>query len=221
MRGWKGSDIRRRHPRPLLHPLARPVPAGSTVDRIAAHIDLVPTLLDACGVPKPQNVLDGKSLLPLLKGRSRNGRLARPDADVSVASRQRPQAVPVVRRAHSAVQARVRNGGPWLAAQSGFELFDMTADPYEEHDLAAKRPEEVARLKAAYSAWFDDVSRQGYEPPRIWLGSPVENPCDAHAARLAGFGFRLTTDDRTLGSRGEATRSVSGEGHARWGPSRR
>ncbi len=44
-------------------------PAGLVVDRIAAHIDLVPTLLDACGTKPPQGVkLDGKSLLPLLTG---------------------------------------------------------------------------------------------------------------------------------------------------------
>ena len=43
--------------------------AGRQVDRIAAHIDLAPTLLDLCGVPKPQRVkFDGLSLAPLLRG---------------------------------------------------------------------------------------------------------------------------------------------------------
>ena len=43
--------------------------AGRVVDRIAAHIDMVPTLLEACGVAPPAGVrLDGKSLLPLLRG---------------------------------------------------------------------------------------------------------------------------------------------------------
>src|SRR5207237_3098561 len=45
--------------------------AGRVVDRIAAHIDLVPTLLEACGVSPPAGVrLDGRSLLPLLRGRT-------------------------------------------------------------------------------------------------------------------------------------------------------
>ena len=44
-------------------------PAGRVVDRIAAHIDITPTLLDACGVAAgTEPKLDGLSLLPLLRG---------------------------------------------------------------------------------------------------------------------------------------------------------
>ena len=42
---------------------------GLSTDRIAAHIDILPTILDACGVKKPDSLkLDGRSFLPLLKG---------------------------------------------------------------------------------------------------------------------------------------------------------
>ena len=44
-------------------------PAGLEVDRIAAHIDITPTLLDACEVSAAaEPKLDGRSLLPLLRG---------------------------------------------------------------------------------------------------------------------------------------------------------
>ena len=44
-------------------------PAGLVVDQIAAHIDITPTLLDACEVPAgTEPKLDGRSLLPLLRG---------------------------------------------------------------------------------------------------------------------------------------------------------
>ena len=47
----------------------RRLPSGLAVDRLAAHIDLVPTLLDACGVKKPEAVqFDGVSLLATLGG---------------------------------------------------------------------------------------------------------------------------------------------------------
>src|SRR5207237_2224352 len=43
--------------------------ANTDIDRIAAHIDLPPTLLEACGGAAPAGVLiDGVSLLPLWKG---------------------------------------------------------------------------------------------------------------------------------------------------------
>ena len=42
---------------------------GRQIDRIAAHIDVLPTLLDIAGVQPSANVkLDGLSLLPLLSG---------------------------------------------------------------------------------------------------------------------------------------------------------
>ena len=36
-------------------------------------------------------------------------------------------------------------------------LFDLAADPFEEHDLAAVHPERVARMDAALETWFEDV----------------------------------------------------------------
>jgi len=63
LRGWKGSvyDGGIRVPCYIRWP--GQFPPGHVVDRIAAHIDLVPTLLDACGLPSPSGVkLDGRSL---------------------------------------------------------------------------------------------------------------------------------------------------------------
>ena len=50
--------------------------------------------------------------------------------------------------------------------------------PLEMHDVAADKPEIVARLKAEYDAWFSDVtSARDYKvPSRIFLGAPQENP---------------------------------------------
>ena len=45
------------------------VDAGEKVDRIAAHIDVMPTVLQACGARPPSDrTIDGRSLMPLLKG---------------------------------------------------------------------------------------------------------------------------------------------------------
>ncbi len=52
----------------------------------------------------------------------------------------------------------------------------MKSDPLEMHNVAREHPEVVARLRKEYDAWFDDVGRRGYEPPRIVLGAPQENP---------------------------------------------
>ena len=54
----------------------------------------------------------------------------------------------------------------------------MAHDPLEMHDLAAERPEIVAKLKGEYDAWFNDVTgaRDYAVPSRIFLGAPQENP---------------------------------------------
>ena len=36
--------------------------------------------------------------------------------------------------------------------------YDMAHDPLEMHDLAAEKPEMLAKLKADYDAWFSDVT---------------------------------------------------------------
>ena len=53
-----------------------------------------------------------------------------------------------------------------------FELYDLLDDPGETADLAARRPDVVARLTAAYDRWFEDVSAtRGYHPVRFAIGS--------------------------------------------------
>lgn len=153
------------------------LPAGRDLDPIAAHVDVVPTLLEACGVPGPGGVrFDGVSLWPLLIGK------VAPDAwpARTIFFQWHRGDVPEKFRAFAArepqfklVQSRGVNG----ELDPKYELFDMKADPTESHDVAAQNPEVVARLKRAYSDWFDDVSRtRGFDPPRIHLGSSRENP---------------------------------------------
>ena len=60
-----------------------------------------------------------------------------------------------------------------------FELYDMVADPLEQKNLAARRPDIVERMRKEYEAWFADVgSTRGdnYAPPRIYIGTRHENP---------------------------------------------
>ena len=59
-----------------------------------------------------------------------------------------------------------------------WQLYDMAADPFEQHDLAAQHPEIVQNMQAQYDNWFADVSAtrpDNYAPPRIIVGSPEES----------------------------------------------
>ena len=149
---------------------------GEKVDRAAAHIDVLPTLLDACGVSPPEHVkLDGRSILPLLEGRHVDW------PDRTLFFQWHRGDAPVRYRAFAARSGRyklVHAGSVEPGtdpARVSFELYDMQSDPLEMKDVAAERAEVVDVLRKQYDAWLDDVGRDhGYEAPRILVGTPQE-----------------------------------------------
>jgi arylsulfatase A-like enzyme len=153
--------------------------AGRKVDRIAAHIDLTPTLLQIAAVKKPAAVkFDGVSLLPLLKGEAMNW------PDRTLFFQWHRGDVPELYRAFAARSQQYKlvqpDGSGDGAAPSApvFKLYDMTRDPFEMRDIAAENPEVVARMKRDYETWFKDVTsgRDYTSPSRIVLGAPQANP---------------------------------------------
>jgi arylsulfatase A-like enzyme len=156
----------------------RSLQAGRVVDRVAAAIDLAPTILDACGVARPGDVaFDGKSLLPLLRGEAADW------TDRTLFFQWHRGDVPERYRAFAARSQHYKlvrpeqAQRPRLPMERTFELYDMQSDPLEMHDIAADHPDIVSRLRSEYDHWFDDVGKtRGYDPPRIVLGAPAENP---------------------------------------------
>ncbi|MEW6237364.1 MAG: arylsulfatase [Candidatus Omnitrophota bacterium] len=141
------------------------IQTGAKIDRIAAHIDILPTLLEACGVSKPDNLaIDGKSLLPLLTQKTP----AWPDRTLYFQWHRGDE--PILFRNCAARGQRYK-------LINGEELYDMNADPGEKNDIAAVHPDIAAAMRKDCEKWFRDVSSsRGYAPPRIQLGTPYENP---------------------------------------------
>jgi arylsulfatase A-like enzyme len=75
MRGSKGSEYDGGHRVPFF--MRWPgggIKAGINIDQITAHIDILPTMIEFCGLQAPEDVkFDGTSLMPLLTGDDRNG----------------------------------------------------------------------------------------------------------------------------------------------------
>lgn len=163
---------------PLLFHWPARVSAGTTSDALCAHIDVLPTILDACDIEIPtDHRLDGRSFLPLLTGADSTG----PTRQIVFQTHRGnvPQ-----RFHHFAIHE-----DPWkLVHPSGFrretmtgapelELYNLDSDPRQQNDLAATNPKVLQRLKAAYESWFDDVSStrpDNYAPPRIVIGTDHE-----------------------------------------------
>ena len=164
MRGRKGTVYEGGIRVPFLLRWPAAVKPGSKVDRLAAHIDVMPTLLEACGVHLPGSLkIDGRSLMPLLRGE-------REWPDRTLYFQWHRGDVPEMYRACAARNQRYK-------LVDGKELYDLEADPAEKSDISAAHPETVARMRAGYEAWFRDVAAtRNFAPPRIHLGTPHENP---------------------------------------------
>lgn len=163
MRGQKGTVYEGGIRAPFFLRWPRVVKAGSKVDRLAAHIDIFPTLGELCGA-KADSKLDGRSLAPLLKD---------PNAawsDRTLFFQWHRGDAPELFRACAARNQR------WKLV-NGKELYDLQNDPAESSDVAAANPGIAAKLRKEYEEWFRDVSAtRNYEPPRIHIGTPHENP---------------------------------------------
>jgi len=153
------------------------LPAGKTIDRIAAHIDVPPTLLDLCGVTTPARVkFDGISLKPLLQGPATGW------PDRTIYFQWHRGDAPELNRACAALSQQYKlvqalgNGDRAMPANPGFELFDYSADPLEMKNIATDRPEVVAAMRRGYEAWFRDVTheRDYTVPPLIFIGAPEQ-----------------------------------------------
>jgi len=155
MKGRKGSAHEGGVRVPLFIRWPGPIKPGTEVRQIAAHIDLLPTIVQLCDVPMPETLpLDGVSLVPLLRGEAAEW----PDRMVFT---------------HKGNRGSVRTQR-WRAVSSGrrWELYDMVADPGQRKDLAKQHPAVVRRLRSAYEASLKDVTKAGFDPIPIPIGYP-------------------------------------------------
>lgn len=152
MKGLKGSPDEGGARVPFFARWTGKIKAGGKVDRITAHIDILPTFAALAGAALPEGQVEGRSLLPLLQGSAgewqdrflfsnlcRWPTGAEPDdfKDVNFSIRnQRWRYV----------------GGRGNASKAS--LFDMEADPAQARNVIAAHPEIAAEMRAAYDQYW-------------------------------------------------------------------
>ena len=198
LRGRKGTVFEGGIRSPLLARWPARLPAGGdAVDRIAAHIDIAPTLLDAAGVQPPASLhLDGRSLLGLLAGAG--DAAAWPERTLYFQFHRGDE--PTAFRSFAAVGQRYklvhpspRGEGDW-DGELHLELYDLESDPAETRNLIDDAPEIAAGMSDDYLEWFEDVSStrpDNYAPPRIVVGTDQEP-----VTVLTRQDWRRITDDQ-------------------------
>jgi arylsulfatase A len=148
-RGMKGSLYEGGIRDPLVARWPGRIKPGTTSDLPVAFWDLLPTLCEAAGLKAPPGI-DGLSILPTLTGR---GEQARHEFFYwEFPSYGGQQAV---------------RAGKWKAVRqqmskgpSGFELYDLEADPSESKNVAADHPDIVKRLET--------IAREQHTPSSLF-----------------------------------------------------
>lgn len=119
-------------------------------ETLVSSIDLAPTMYAAAGVPAPSG-LPGLDLLEVCRnqGRSDREQLFGEIFEHDVPDVDDPSQGLLFRWTISGHRKLILPHGAGAA-----ELYDLAADPHENHNLAADHPGEVARLTGEINAWW-------------------------------------------------------------------
>lgn len=125
--------------------------------------DLLPTLLDLCGLSAPEDVrFDGISLAKALK-----------DPTASL-----PDRMFVVQYGG---RTRAEKGdacvvwGVWRLVH-GRELYNIAQDRSQQHDVSTQYPDILKRMQDFYESWWSGLKDRVYEYQPLLVGTEAENP---------------------------------------------
>jgi arylsulfatase A-like enzyme len=137
MKGRKGSTDEGGVRSPLLMRWAGHIEPNTVIEPIAGAIDLLPTLTELTGVQRlGAKPLDGISLAPLLLGKEK----------------QAPDRI-LFQSWGGKVSARTQR----YRLDADGQLYDMVADPGQQHAVTAEHPDTVRQLRAAVAQWRKEV----------------------------------------------------------------
>jgi len=136
------------------------------IDALSQVQDLLPTLIDLCGLETPKVAkFDGISLANLLRGKEQS----------------LPDRMLVVQYAEQPGGGKFEKGfcavlwNKWRLVH-GKELYDIKIDPGQKIDVAEKHPEVVRKMLDHYEKWWKQVEPgvNNFEP--VSIGAEQENP---------------------------------------------
>jgi len=150
MKGMKGSPEEGGTRVPAFFRWPGRLESGRDITTLAAHIDMLPTLVEIAGGKVPEALeIDGRSLVPLLAG----AQVEWPDRFLFFHVGRWPKFADP--QQHRYDRCAVRSQRFRLVNHT--QLFDMEQDPGQTTNVADKHPEVVEAMRKAYDAWWDSV----------------------------------------------------------------
>jgi len=135
--------------------------SNRVVTELADHIDILPTVLNLCGIPLPNEPrVDGRSLLPLLTG-----------SNTKWAER------PLFTYYNGKGAVRTNQYRLTIERDGRTRLYDMWADPSQLSDISQEQPDKTQEMYQLYWDWLADVNPTDDNPP-VEIGHPEQRVVD-------------------------------------------
>ncbi|MFN9715285.1 MAG: sulfatase-like hydrolase/transferase [Planctomycetota bacterium] len=152
LRSGKGSLYEGGIRVPLIARWPGVIQPSSTSNVPTIHVDVFPTLLEIAGAPKPSQVLDGESLLPVFQA----GKLQR-----TAIYQHFPGYLGAGANAWRTTPGGVIQEGPWKLIEyyedDRTELYHLEEDPGETRNLRSEKPELASAMKKRLASWRASV----------------------------------------------------------------
>ena len=172
MKGLKGTVYNGGTRVPFYIKYAGKFKNSKVINRMSAHIDVLPTILELCNLNIPNDrKIDGQSLVPLINSKTFNDRYL-----FSYWTRRFPEKY---------INMSIQNDNYKLVGNNDFdskieefELYDLVEDPNENNNIISQNIELAKSFKIEMDNSIEDLldSENIKNPPRIIVGSEFENP---------------------------------------------
>jgi hypothetical protein len=127
---------------------------GRTLHSQVRQVDVMPTILDLAGLPRPE-MLNGVSLLPRMKGKAEDTPLSAISESIMGGYQRRPD--------QEGIMLRSLREDPWklICVEDGNKetcrLYDISKDPEEKEDLSGRKAEVVRSLDEKMKNRFNEM----------------------------------------------------------------
>jgi arylsulfatase A-like enzyme len=147
---------------------------GRSVELPVPMLDLLPTLVDVAGAPMP-DLVHGESLVPVLAGGE--------PAERTFYTQNRANRT--LNEQDALFQGYTKLIYTPLLDRT--ELYDLSADPGEQHDLAAAEPERASTLRKELRTWQKAILKAWQEIPKSGVAAEEVDEATKDALKKIGY----------------------------------
>lgn len=168
--GFKGQSWQGGYHVPMFVWYGDKIDKGTVCNQVVSSMDIFPTVFEIAGIQPPQDqIIDGKSLVPVLTGK--------PDTQIHehlvwMTQQAENWAMNKVNDQKIAQAAfMVREGDfvlRYVMEDNRFYLHNLSKDRQEKEDLSAEYPEKVEHMKAIFKEWFSEMEKPNGWKPELW-----------------------------------------------------